>query len=76
MKKSEKVFFAAFKVIYIISLITVVVTYISDIFDPTAVYCRVTANDWISVTLMTIAIGFIADREKQFKSQLSENDER
>jgi len=47
----------------------VAVTYIGDIFDKTATYCSVTATDWLSLTAMSFAFGYIAKREKKAASQ-------
>ena len=69
MKKSEKILFTVFKFIYFISLAAVAVTYIGNIFDKTATYCSVTATDWLSLTAMSFAFGYIAKREKKAASQ-------
>ena len=69
MKKAEKVLYTVFKVIYFVSNIAAFAVYFADLFDPDAVYCRVTSSDWTALLIMSCAYLLINEREKQCKAQ-------
>ncbi len=73
MKKSEKILFAAFKVIYIISVVAFAVTYFSELFSSTATYSSISAFDWLALAVMTFAFAYIEEKEHCLKKFLSEN---
>lgn len=73
MKKSEKILFAAFKVIYIISVIAFAYTYFSELLSSTATFSSLSAFDWIAMAAMTFSISYITSKERRAKKLISDN---
>lgn len=69
MKKSEIIVFAIFKVIYVMSVIAAIYNYIMDFVNPTATYCSLSSNDWISLIAMTGVLALILKKEREAKQQ-------
>lgn len=68
MKKSERIVYTIFKVVYAISMIAAVVTYVSDLISPTATFCRVTSSDWLTLGIMSCVFVLITESEKKAKA--------
>ena len=74
MKKSEKVLFTVFKVIYVLTTAAIVTTYLSELFSPTAVNCSITSNDWLTLGCMSCVFVMITECEKKAKALKVKND--
>ena len=73
MKKSVKVLFTAYKVIFAITAIALVVTYIRGLISPTTTNAIVTGNDWFTLGYMSVVCALIAEKEKNAKFQITED---
>lgn len=69
MKKSEIIVFTIFKVIYVMSVIAAVYNYIMDFISPTATYCSLSSNDFVSLIAMTGVLAMILKKEREAKQQ-------
>lgn len=74
-KKLERIAFAVFKFVYIITAIAVAITYISELLSPTATYCSITSNDWFTLAFMSVVFCIVTEREKKYKAQIAETTE-
>lgn len=72
MKKSEKVAFALYKTVYIITMIATAVTYILELINPTVTCSSITASDWSTLCVMSFAFVLITKIERNAKAQLTE----
>ena len=68
MKKSTKVLFNAYKVIFALTAIALIVTYVRGLISPTA-----TNNDWFTLGYMSVVYMLIAEKEKNAKLLNVEN---
>ena len=75
MKKSVKVLFTAYKVIFAITAIAITVTYIHGLISPTATNAVITGNDWFTLGYMSVVYALIAEKEKNAKLQITETTE-
>lgn len=73
MKKSVKVLFTAYKVIFAITAIALVETYIRGMISPIASNAVVTGNDWFTFGYMSVVYALITEKEKNAKLQIAEN---
>ena len=73
MKKSVKVLFLAYKVIYILCTIAVLATYISELLNPAAAYGVISGDDWFILGFMSCDYAFITEKEKNAEIQIAEN---
>ncbi len=69
MKKSEIIVFTIYKVIYVMSVVAAVYNYIMDFGNPTATYCSLSSNDFISIIAMTGVLALILKKEREAKQQ-------
>lgn len=69
MKKSEIIVFTIFKVIYVMSVIAAIYNYIMDFISPTATYCSLSSNEFISLIAMTGVLGLILKKERESKQK-------
>ena len=72
MKKSEKVAFALYKTVYIITMIATAVTYILELINPTVTCSSITSSDWSTLCVMSFAFVLITKIERNAKAQLTE----
>ena len=70
MKKSEKVLFALYKTVYIITMIATAVTYILELVNPTTTYSSITASDWSTLCIMSCVFVFITETERKAKAAM------
>ena len=70
MKKSTKVLFAIYKVIYAVSMVAAIGTYVADFLDPAATFCRITSTDWFTLTMMSCAMVLVLEAEKKAKAAM------
>ncbi len=70
MKKSEKVLFAFYKTVYIITMIATAVTYILELVNPTTTYSSITASDWFTLCIMSCVFVFITETERKAKAAM------
>ena len=68
MKKSEKVLFAFYKTVYIITMIATAVTYILELINPTVTYSSITSSDWSTLCIMSCVFVFITETERKAKA--------
>lgn len=68
MKKSTKVLFAIYKVIYAVSMVAAIGTYVADFLDPAATFCRVTSTDWFTLAIMSCAMVIVCEADKKAKT--------
>ena len=73
MKKSTKVLFNAYKVIFVLTAIALIVTYVRGLISPTATNAVVTGNDWFTLGYMSVVYALISEKEKNAKLQIAEN---
>ena len=73
MKKSVKVLFTAYKVIFAITAIALIVTYNRGLISPTVTNAIVTGNDWFTLGYMSVVYALITEKEKNAKLQIAEN---
>ena len=69
MKKSEIIVFTIYKVIYVMSVVAAVYNYIMDFANPTATYCSLSSNDFISIIAMTGVLALILKKEREAEQQ-------
>ena len=69
MKKSEIIVFTIFKVIYVMCIAGAVYNYIMDFISPTATYCSLSSNDFVSLIAMTGVLALILKKEREAKQQ-------
>ena len=74
MKKSEKVLYTVFKVIYVLTTAAIVTTYLSELLSPTTVNCSISSNDWLTLGCMSCVCVLIAERERKEKALKVNND--
>ena len=67
MRKSERILYTVFKVIYAVCTVAVVATYLREMFDPTAAHPLVTSNAWLTLGYMSCVFVLITEREKKFE---------
>ena len=72
MKKSTKVLFNAYKVIFVLTAIALVVTYVRGLISPTAVNAVISGNDWFTLGYMSVVYALIAEKEKNAGLQSAE----
>ena len=70
MKKSEKVLFALYKTVYIITMIATAVTYILELVNPTTTYSSITASDWSTLCIMSCVFVLITETERKAKKAM------
>ena len=73
MKKAEKVLYTVFKVIFAITAIAIVVTYLHELFGTTVTQPLVTSNDWLNLGYMSCVFVLITEREKKIKALTAED---
>ena len=71
MKKSQRIRNAIFKMGYVITAVSVMVRYISEIVSPTATYSSISSFEWLALGAMTIAFADILIKEKKVKDALN-----
>ena len=69
MKKSEIIVFTVYKVIYVMCAIAAVFDYIMDFINPTATYCSLSSNCFVSLIAMTGVLALILKKERAAKKQ-------
>ena len=67
MKKSEKVLFAIYKVLYVITIAAMIFVYFRAVFDKTGTYSSLSANDFFIGGLMSFVMVLIAEKESRAK---------
>ena len=75
MKKSVKVLFTAYKVIFVITAIALTITYIHGFISPTTTKAVITGNDWFTLGYMSLVYALIAEKEKNAKLRIAETTE-
>ena len=73
MKKSTKVLFNAYKVIFVLTAIAMVVTYVQGFISPTATNAVISGNDWLTLGYMSVVYMLISEKEKNAKLRNAEN---
>ncbi len=73
MKKSTKVLFNAYKVIFALTAIALIVTYVCGLISPTASNAVISGNDWFTLGYMSVVYMLITEKEKNAKLQNAEN---
>lgn len=73
MKKSTKVLFNAYKVIFALTAIAMVVTYVRGLVSPTAANAVISGNDWFTLGYMSVVYMLISEKEKNAKLLNTEN---
>ena len=68
MKKSQRIGNAIFKMGYVITAVSVIVRYISEILSPTATYSSISAFEWLAIGAMTMVFADILIKEKKAKN--------
>ena len=68
MKKSQRIGNAIFKMGYVITAVSVMVRYISEILSPTATYSSISGFEWLALGSMTIVFADILIEEKKAKN--------
>ena len=71
MKKSQRIGNAIFKMGYVITAVSVMVRYISELLSPTATYSSISAFEWLALGAMTIAFADILIKENNAKKALN-----
>ena len=71
MKKSQRIGNAIFKMGYVITAVSVIVRYISELLSPTATYSSISSFEWLALGAMTIAFADILIEEKKAKNALN-----
>ena len=69
MKKSEIIVFTIYKVIYVMCAIGAVYNYIMDFIRPTATYCSLSSNGFVSLIAMTGVLALILKKEREAKQK-------
>lgn len=64
MKKSTKVLFNAYKVIFALTAIALIVTYVRGLISPTATNVVISGNDWFTLGYMSVVYMLISEKEK------------
>ena len=72
MKKSQRIGNAIFKMGYVITAVSVMVRYISEILSPTATYSSISGFEWLALGSMTIVFADILIEEKKAKNAYSD----
>lgn len=67
MKKSEKVLFAIYKVLYVITIAAMIFVYFRAVFDKTGTYSSLSSNDFFVGGLMSVVMVLIAEKESMAK---------
>ena len=73
MKKSTKVLFNAYKVIFALTAIALIVTYVRGLISPTATNAVISGNDWFTLGYMSVVYMLITEKEKNAKLLNTEN---
>ena len=73
MKKAERVLYTVFKVLYVVSTVAVVATFIHELFDPTVAQPTITSNDWFTLSFMSCVFVLITEREKNARLLTADN---
>ena len=68
MKKSQRIGNAIFKMGYVITAVSVMVRYISEILSPTATYSSISVFEWLALGAMTMVFADILIKEKKAKN--------
>ena len=68
MKKSQRIGNAIFKMGYVITAVSVMVRYISEILSPTATYSSISGFEWFALGAMTMIFADILIKEKKAKN--------
>ena len=71
MKKSQRIGNAIFKMGYVITAVSVMVRYISEILSPTATYSSISGFEWLALGAMTMVFADILIKEKNAKKALN-----
>ncbi|WP_044973578.1 hypothetical protein [Ruminococcus sp. HUN007] len=71
MKKSQRIGNAIFKMGYVITAVSVMVRYISEILSPTATYSSISSFEWLALGAMTMVFADILIKEKKAKNALN-----
>ena len=69
MKKSEIIVFTIYRVIYVMCAIGAVYNYIMDFISPTATYCSLSSNGFVSLIAMTGVLALILKKEREAKQK-------
>ena len=72
MKKSQRIGNAIFKMGYVITAVSVMVRYISELLSPTATYSSISGFEWLALGAMTIVFADILFEEKKAKNACSD----
>ncbi|HQM02542.1 MAG TPA: hypothetical protein PLH98_18670 [Ruminococcus flavefaciens] len=73
MKKSTKVLFNVYKVIFVLTAIALIVTYVRGLISPTASNAVISGNDWFTLGYMSVVYMLITEKEKNAKLRNAEN---
>ena len=68
MKKSQRIGNAIFKMGYVITAVSVMVRYISEILSPTATFSSISVFEWLALGSMTVVFADILIKEKKAKN--------
>ena len=71
MKKSQRIRNAIFKMGYAITVVSVIVRYISEIVSPTATFSSISGFEWLALGAMTMVFADILIKEKKAKNALN-----
>ena len=71
MKKSQRIGNAIFKMGYVITAVSVIVRYISELLSPTATYSSISSFEWLALGAMTMVFADILIKEKKAKNALN-----
>ena len=71
MKKSQRIGNAIFKMGYVITAVSVMVRYISEILSPTATFSSISGFEWLALGAMTMVFVDILIKEKKVKDALN-----
>ena len=71
MKKSQRIRNAIFKMGYAITVVSVIVRYISEIVSPTATFSSISGVEWLALGAMTMVFADILIKEKKVKDALN-----
>jgi len=73
MKKSTKVLFNVYKVIFVLTAIALIVTYVRGLISPTETNAVISGNDWFTLGYMSVVYMLISEKEKNAKLRNAEN---
>ena len=65
MKKSQRIGNAIFKMGYVITAVSVMVRYISEILSPTATYSSISGFEWLALGAMTMIMQIFLSKKRR-----------